>query len=329
MSEEGSTDNNNETMPRSVGEQLRVAREQHGMDRQDVADQLHLRPSIIQAIEESDYEVVPADLFLKGYVRSYARLTEQDGDDLIARLDRELEPYRQGQEEKEPSPTEIIHQTKLRRRRVGVALITTVTVLVLGWLIYQYGPWVVDSAGDVVDTVGEMELDVPEAGSEPDVDSQPVPDPEPEPEPDSESNGEPDAGAESQTSQTQGATAEGTPDPDRATPVAPVEAPEAVTGEPGAQMTSSAQGADRQASLTIAFDGACWVEVVDGSGERVVVTLAQAGDRVDYEGPAPFEVLLGNVDAVSGVRFMGEAVDLGQYPVNAGRAQFVLETANG
>ncbi|MEQ6884842.1 RodZ domain-containing protein [Salicola sp. Rm-C-2C1-2] len=322
MSEEGITDNNNETMPRSVGEQLRSAREQHGMDRQDVADQLHLRPSIIQAIEESDYGVVPADLFLKGYVRSYARLTEQDGDDLIARLDRELEPYRQSQEEKEPSTTEIIHQTKLRRRRIGVALITTVTVLVLGWLVYQYGALVVNSAGDVVDTVGEMELDVPDSEPKPDVEPEPEPEPELEPDSDTGTGTGTDAGSQAQVT-----TAE--TESDLSTPVATVEESKTAEDESGQPMTSSAPGAGRQASLTIAFNGACWVEVVDGSGERVVVTLAEAGDRVDYEGPAPFEVLLGNVDAVAGVRFMGEAVDLGQYPVNAGRAQFVLETVNG
>ena len=155
MTEEGSADNNNETAPRTVGEQLRAAREQRGMDRQDVADQLHLRPTIIRAIEESDYETMPADLFLKGYVRSYARLTEQDGDDLIARLDEELEPFRQEEKEYEPSPTELIHQRKMRRRRIGGAVIAAVALVVFGWLIYQYGPWVVDSAGEVVEGLPE------------------------------------------------------------------------------------------------------------------------------------------------------------------------------
>lgn len=314
MSEEGSAENSNGPTTRLVGEQLRTAREHHGMDRQDVADQLHLRPSIIQAIEESDYEAMPADLFLKGYVRTYARLTEQDGDDLIARLDRELEPYRERQEaQQEPSPTEIIRQKKLRRRRVGGISIAAVTVLLLGWVLVEYGPWVVNSA---VDAAGEVEFEVPDPGSGSGAEGDPEPESESEPGRESQSEPEP----------TDGQSAS---EPALSTPVAQVDDPEAAATDSGPRTDADVQAVGSQPSLTITFDGACWVEVVNGNGERVVVTLAQEGETVEYEGPAPFEVLLGNVDAVASVRFMGETVDLDQYPVNAGRTQFVLDTANG
>lgn len=317
MTEEGSAENNNETTPQAVGEQLRVAREQKGMDRQDVADQLHLRPTIIRAIEESDYETMPADLFLKGYVRSYARLTDQDGDDLIARLDEELEPYRQEQQkEDEPTPTELIHQKKIRRRRIGGAVIAVLALIVSVWLVYQYGPWVVDSAGDVAEAVGEVELEVPESSSESTGSGDGTNEPEVEPEseeqqsPDSASTG-PDA------------------EPGSSAPVALVDNPEANSDNQSVDDGSNGADSGAQASLIITFDGACWVEVVNGNGERVVTTLAEEGDSVEYEGPGPFEVLLGNVDAVSGLRFMGDPVDLDQYPANAGRTQFVLDAANG
>ncbi|XOZ34349.1 RodZ domain-containing protein [Halomonadaceae bacterium KBTZ08] len=321
MTEEGSA-HNGETTPQPVGEQLRAARERHGMERQDVADQLHLRPSIIQAIEESDYEDMPVDLFLKGYVRSYARLTDQDGDDLVARLDSELEPYRQREEHKELSPTEIIHQRKVRRRRIGVALITTIMVLVLGWLVYQYGPWVFDSAGDVVDTTSEAgETSTATESSD---------------ELGAESTSEPDTASAEQAG-TDGVAADqeataGTAteaQPGLSGPIETVDTPATEAGVTESRSDTTPAPNNGEASLLITFDGACWVEVVDGNGERVVVTLAQKGDRVDYEGPEPFEVLLGNVDAVAGVRFRGDPVDLDQYPVSGGRTQFVLETANG
>ncbi|MYL27417.1 MULTISPECIES: RodZ domain-containing protein [Halomonadaceae] len=316
MSEEGSAENSNGPTTRLVGEQLRTAREHHGMDRQDVADQLHLRPSIIQAIEESDYEAMPADLFLKGYVRTYARLTEQDGDDLIARLDRELEPYRESQEaQKEPSPTEVIRQKKIRRRRIGGMTIAVVAVLLLGWVVYEYGPWVVDSA---VEAAGEVEFEVPDPGSGAGAEA----DSEPEPEPATATDEDDTTGAGSSEA---GADTE----PAFSTPVAQVDDSGGAASNGGTQTATGEQPGGSQPSLTITFDGACWVEVVNGNGERVVVTLAQEGETVEYEGPVPFEVLLGNVDAVASVRFMGEAVELEQYPVNAGRTQFVLDTANG
>ncbi|MGM0449600.1 MAG: RodZ domain-containing protein [Pseudomonadota bacterium] len=326
MTEEGSAENNNGTAPRAVGEQLRAAREQKGMDRQDVADQLHLRPTIIRAIEESDYETMPGDLFLKGYVRSYARLTDQDGDDLIARLDRELEPFRQEQEQAhEPTPTELIHQRKVRRRRIGGGMIAVLALVVGSWLVFQYGPWVVDSAGDAVEAVGDVELEVPEASSEADGSGDDTGESEPVSEDESETQAQ-----ESSDS----ASSEAGPETESETgsssaPIALVDNPDADSGDQSPNDDDQSSDTGAQASLVITFDGACWVEVVNGNGERVVTTLAQEGDSVEYEGTGPFEVLLGNVDAVSGLRFMGESVDLEQYPANAGRTQFVLDAANG
>ena len=325
MTEEGSADNNNETAPRPVGEHLRAAREERGMDRQDVADQLHLRPTIIKAIEESDYETMPADLFLKGYVRSYARLTGQDGDELIARLDEELEPFRQEQQrESEPTPTELIHQKKMRRRRVGVAVITVMALVVFGWLIYQYGSWVFDSAGDMVEVVSDAELEVPEASSNATVSEDVTGEPDVTTEPEvAEVEGEPAASDDSVNSTSGADSAVGLSEP-----VAVVEEPAAGSGVPPDDGAASPE-TGATSTIVITFDGACWVEVVNGNGERVVTTLAQEGDSVEYEGPGPFEVLLGNVDAVSGLRFMGDPVELEQYPANAGRTQFVLGAANG
>lgn len=328
MSEEESAENNSGTVSRPVGEQLRAARERRGMDRQEVADQLHLRPSIIRAIEESDYETMPADLFLKGYVRSYARLIDQDADDLVARLDQELEPFRQETEESEPSPTEIIRQKKLRRRRIGGAIITALFLMVSGWVVYQYGPWVIGSADDVVDAVGDVELEVPDASSGEEGESEPVDSDSDENDSDENDSGgkEPE---EDPAETSSGAGSGSESDSESSAPVALVEEPDTGDESETTEQVVTSESGDDMATLAITFDGACWVEVVNGKGERAVVTLAEEGDRVTYEGPGPFEVLLGNVDAVSGLQFMGEDVDVDQYPASAGRTQFVLEAANG
>ena len=83
----------------SVGQQLRRAREKLGLSVSDIADQQHLRPSVIQSIEEGDYSKVDTELFLKGYVRTYARQVQLNADALIAALDSELEPLRQQREQ--------------------------------------------------------------------------------------------------------------------------------------------------------------------------------------------------------------------------------------
>ena len=78
-----------------TGQLLKRAREQKGLSVSAVADAQHLRPAIIQAIEDGHYEQIDSELFLKGYVRTYARQVDLDPDAVIATLDEELEPLRQ------------------------------------------------------------------------------------------------------------------------------------------------------------------------------------------------------------------------------------------
>src|SRR5690606_4402542 len=77
-------------VPRRVGERLRQAREQQGIAIADAAERLHILASYIKALESGRYGVLPGTVFLRGYVRSYARLLQLDADEIVAQLDREL-----------------------------------------------------------------------------------------------------------------------------------------------------------------------------------------------------------------------------------------------
>ena len=51
-----------------LGLELKRGREAKGYTVERIADELHLRPSIVTAMEEENYELLPADIFLKGYM---------------------------------------------------------------------------------------------------------------------------------------------------------------------------------------------------------------------------------------------------------------------
>lgn len=322
MTDEESENIKQENGPETVGDILRAARERHNLELQAVADQLHLRPSIIRAIEEGDYQSLPGELFLKGYVRSYARLTDQDGDDLVMRLDRELVPLRREEQQKEPSPTEVIQIRKERRRRIVGTLITLVTVAIVGWVLMFYGPWIAEETVDLIDETGEQGAEQQEAEQQEAPDATEADNNASDEEPGSTSSPEEPEQQESEGDEPSGSSQ---------TSMAPVEVVD--VAESGGQQTSESSSPETSAletvSLKISFNDACWVEVVNGEGERVIVTLAEAGRDIEYEGPGPLEVLLGNVDAVAGISFKGQPIDIGDYPVRSGRTQFVLGASNG
>ncbi|MBO8087782.1 MAG: helix-turn-helix domain-containing protein, partial [Marichromatium sp.] len=65
------------------GQRLRQQRETRGLEIARVASQLHLRPEIIEALEQDRYDALPGPVFAIGYLRNYARLLGIDPTPLI------------------------------------------------------------------------------------------------------------------------------------------------------------------------------------------------------------------------------------------------------
>jgi cytoskeleton protein RodZ len=64
--------------PSNPGAQLIVARQQKGFSQEYVASKLHLRVRVIQLLEADDYNRLPQPVFIKGYLRAYAKLVGID-----------------------------------------------------------------------------------------------------------------------------------------------------------------------------------------------------------------------------------------------------------
>ncbi len=72
----------------AVGVKLAQAREQQQLKIESVATDLHLRPEVVRALETGDQTHLPSQPFVRGYVKSYARLLGLDDAALLAQLPR-------------------------------------------------------------------------------------------------------------------------------------------------------------------------------------------------------------------------------------------------
>lgn len=70
----------------TVGETLRDARLRHGMSLADVADQVKLRATIIDAIESDDHSLCGGQTYARGHIRAIATVLGLDGEVLAAEL---------------------------------------------------------------------------------------------------------------------------------------------------------------------------------------------------------------------------------------------------
>ena len=74
---------------RGCGDRLRDARTAAGLSVQEVATRLRMPVHVVQALEEGRWQVIGASVFVRGQLRSYARLL---GVDVEPFLDAEIAP---------------------------------------------------------------------------------------------------------------------------------------------------------------------------------------------------------------------------------------------
>ena len=94
----------------TVAEQLRAAREAQKLTVQQIADMTKIRTDHIHALENGDFSVFSAPIYIRGSVKNYATRLKLDVPQIMAALDAEL-----GRTEKfsEPPPLSDVTKTPL------------------------------------------------------------------------------------------------------------------------------------------------------------------------------------------------------------------------
>jgi cytoskeletal protein RodZ len=72
-----------------VGEQLRAARERRGAALERVSEATRIRTRYLKALERHDWKALPADVFTRGYLRTYAQYLGLDPEHLLKAYARE------------------------------------------------------------------------------------------------------------------------------------------------------------------------------------------------------------------------------------------------
>ncbi len=78
------------------GAELRAIREAHGLSIREVSTRTKVSSSNLTWIEESNFALLPAPVYLKGFLRLYAKLLRIDENKVVSDYMRNFEAYRQG-----------------------------------------------------------------------------------------------------------------------------------------------------------------------------------------------------------------------------------------
>lgn len=295
-----SEDRQNPLIPPTLGETLRFEREKQKLGIEQLAAEIRVRPAILAAIESDETAHIPR-VYLKGYVRQYAQRLGIRPTDIEERI---------GTVPASEPPVQSVFSERLPRDRSERWFKATSYLLASGLVIALAWQFTTEA---VRFSQGES---LPRAGTD-DAARQPAPagfdDPSDGAAGTAAETGErPDAAKShlrasiasmqpARTSQQRRSLAEG--------------AWAAVGSRSGqADASDDAQGmvATGTAELMIATSADSWVEIVDGTGEKIEMDLLRAGTRRSYDGTAPYRLLLGRASSIE-LSFNGEPVDLGPH----------------
>lgn len=264
--------------PPSLGKQLRVGRGYLGLSVAEVSTRLKLSERIIRSLEADDFVGLNDGVFLRGYIKSYARLVGLPVD-VVHNVVRELTA---------PAPL-VATGTIPRSRYLLDRWSVSATYLILTGLIVGPTVWLAMTHGGIehslvrttpLDRAAQTVVVEPNVSADSSVNS----------------NVERFASQEASPSLAEIATSEST------TPVKASLAP-FVTSEAAAAPTGN------QHSAALSISEASWIEVLKSDGTRLEYGVLPAGSERTYSSDSALTVRIGNV---AGTRLVvdGDSVDL-------------------
>lgn len=321
----------------STGERLRLAREQMGLTQQNVAERLCLKLSTVRDIEEDKSPADLASTFLRGYIRSYARLVHIPEEELLPMMAKQT-PVRAAKNE----PMQSFSLGKRRKKRDGWLMIFTWLVVFV--VIGLTGAWwwqnhkasqeelttMVSQNGSNDDSSQSIPLGETAGDSTSDETAAPAAPDESNPAPITMDNSA--ASTPSVTMPANKASHPATsaqPGGDNAV-VSPSQAPVNTSAAPTStapQIPVGAAAVSEPATdpnaVVMTFNADCWLEVTDASGKKLFSGMQHSGGKLSLAGTAPYRLKIGAPSAVQ-VQYQNQPVDLSHFIRNNQVARLTL-----
>ena len=289
-----------------AGTLLKNKRESLGLTQKQISDRLKLRVTLIQQIEENQFESDQVATFMRGYIRSYAKYVNLDEKVVLSALHHAGDAQHQEQE-----MLSFSRKTKTEKHNSRIMILTWSIFAVIAGISSLW--WWQNQQQDtlsqsLVNTESSEELAVEESLA-PEFNSLEV--------------------IEAEQNEAGASVVEGTEDlaaisdaediSDAVTPADEIPEQQATETESTAEVTANAEAVEANTTpeavtkeLVMQFSADCWIQVKDATGKTLSTGIKKAGQSLNLSGTAPYKVILGAPEGVS-MTFASEPVDLSGY----------------
>lgn len=289
-------------IPLSLGRMLREARERLGLSVADVAAQTKFAPRQVEALEADDFKHLPETAFLRGFVRSYAKILNMDAQTILAALPQTKATVA----ELIPASVDVpfpVAQPTQRQNLILLGAALLLAVIVVGFAVWHF------TTPPKQSEIAKIETPVPLPSEMQVIPAPPAP--------------------------KQNITALATPAETKLRSSVAVEQSSvraaktpAVQAVPKTESTDSATRHDaptQTTTLRLVFDEESWTEITDKDGKILSSKVNPRGSELNLKGPMPLSLVIGHA-ATTHLYQDGEEVDLAPYINSSSEvARLILE----
>lgn len=292
--------NNNTDKPdlteKTPGALLQQARESCGFTVEHISSQLRLSKKVIKALEGDNYDELPAPIFVRGYIRSYAALVGLEANKISEGYSQLIQSAEANISLDAAHLGPLSKSSSNDKRSWLLPVVSVVLVVSLGVIIWfsQSSETQQQNIADPAfnDKVSSAPMNTTMTPEQVDVakPAQLSTDPADEPEVDQ------------------------MPSTESSSEAAPVEAQVMDKAEEPAQATQQTAAEVQQNidQLILQFNADSWVDVRDATGQRLIYRMMKTGEQQTVSGKPPFIMTLGNAPEIILMR-NGAKVDLSPY----------------
>ncbi|MBV9440665.1 MAG: helix-turn-helix domain-containing protein [Candidatus Eremiobacteraeota bacterium] len=124
----------------ALGDEFRVAREARGLSLSEVAEKIHIRSVYLNAIEHEDWPAIGAPVYVRGFIRTYARFLGLEPESIVDRFN-EMMPAERSVLQPHPTASLEDERPAISPWALGGIVIAIVLVAFVGyeWWAFAHG----------------------------------------------------------------------------------------------------------------------------------------------------------------------------------------------
>jgi cytoskeleton protein RodZ len=271
----------------SPGGRLRLIREQNNMSVKHVADRLYLDARVIEALEADNYEKLPPTLFVRGYLRNYAKLMDISPESIMS-------SFEANHQKSAPSLTAPFQKKKQASRHdlwptvVTIVVIVTLMILMALWQFYP------STAIDEFPLSNSPEESSWLSGTDFEHDTNNI----------------------TEIDETRIAAG----DQNMTVSSTIVESPPAIVSVIQPEINTPPRSAEKDNTIKMHFKQKVWMRITDKTKKQLYQGIGKAGEVLSLDGLPPFKMRVGNTGV--DIEYKGEIKNINEYP-GQGRAFIV------